>query len=41
MLISNLWVEVGLVNGPIGTVKAIYYQNGGPPDLPFSCHCEV
>ena len=36
MLISNLWVEVGLVNGGIGTVKAICYQNGGPPDLPLA-----
>ena len=36
MLISNLWVEVGLVNGAIGTVKAICYQNGGPPDLPLA-----
>ena len=33
MLISNLWVEVGLVNGAIGIVKAICYQNGGPCDL--------
>ena len=36
MLISNLWVEMGLVNGAIGTVKAICYQNGGPPDLPLA-----
>ena len=36
MLISNLWVEVGLVNGAIGTVKAICYQNGRPPDLPIA-----
>ena len=36
MLISNLWVESGLVNGSMGTVKAICYQNGGPPSLPLA-----
>ena len=36
MLISNLWVDMGLVNGAIGTVKAICYQTGGPPDLPLA-----
>ena len=36
MLISNLWVDMGLVNGAIGTVKAICYQTGGPPDLPVA-----
>ena len=25
-----------LVNGAIGTVKAICYQTGGPPDLPLA-----
>ena len=34
MLTNNLWVEVGLVNGAMGTIKAICYRNGGPPDLP-------
>ena len=34
MLTSNLWVEAGLVNGAMGTVQAICYQTGGPPDLP-------
>ena len=34
MLISNLWVEAGLVNGAMGTVQAICYQSGGPPALP-------
>ena len=34
MLTSNLWVDVGLVNGAMGTVQAICYQTGGPPDLP-------
>ena len=33
-LTSNLWVDVGLVNGAMGTVQAICYRNGGPPDLP-------
>ena len=36
MLISNLWVEAGLVNGALGIVEAICYQNGGPPDLPVA-----
>ena len=36
MLISNLWVDVGLVNGAMGTIKAICYHNGGPPDLPLA-----
>ena len=36
MLNSNLWVEAGLVNGAMGTVKAICYRNGGPPDLPIA-----
>ncbi len=36
MLTSNLWVEVGLVNGAMGTVQAICYRNGGPPDLPLA-----
>ena len=36
MLTSNLWVEMGLVNGAIGTAVAICYQQGGPPDLPVA-----
>ena len=36
MLTSNLWVEVGLVNGAMGTVAAICYCSGGPPDLPVA-----
>ena len=35
MLTSNLWVEVGLVNGAMGTIEAICYRNGGPPNLPL------
>ena len=36
MLISNLWVEAGLVNEALGIVEAICYQNGGSPDLPVA-----
>ena len=36
MLISNLWVDVGLVNGAMGTIEAICYRSDGPPDLPLA-----
>lgn len=36
MLTRNLWVDVGLVNGAMGTVQAICYKTGGPPDLPIA-----
>ena len=36
MLTSNLWVDVGLVNGAMGTIRAICYRTGGPPDLPIA-----
>ena len=36
MLNSNLWVDAGLVNGAMGTVHAICYRSGGPPDLPLA-----
>ena len=36
MLTSNLWVDVGLVNGAMGTVQAICYRGVGPPDLPIA-----
>ena len=37
MLSSNLWVEMGLVNGAIGTIQAICYSEGtAPPDLPVA-----
>ncbi|XP_057815498.2 uncharacterized protein LOC131029117 [Cryptomeria japonica] len=35
MLIANLWIKVGLVNGAIGLIKQIVYENNTkPPDLP-------
>ena len=36
MLISNLWTGAGLVNGAMGTVRAICYQSGGPPSFPVA-----
>ena len=37
MLSSNLWVEMGLVNGAMGTIKSICYRpGGGLPDLPVA-----
>ena len=36
MLTSNLWVDVGLVNGAMGTIQAICYRSGGPPHLPIA-----
>jgi len=37
MLVYNLWVEQGLVNGSVGTVKNIIFQeNSRPPSLPLA-----
>ena len=36
MLTSNPRVEVGLVDGAMGTIELICYRNGGPPDLPLA-----
>ena len=36
MLTSNLWVEVGLVNGAMGTVEAICYKDTTLPHLPVA-----
>lgn len=36
MLTANLWIEAGLVNGALGTVVAICYEHGSPPDLPLA-----
>ena len=37
MLTANLWVDVGLVNGAMGTVVAICYRTGqAPPNLPIA-----
>ena len=42
MLTSNLWVDMGLVNGATGTVVAISYRNGeSPPKPPNSGYCEI
>jgi ATP-dependent DNA helicase PIF1 len=37
MLTSNLWVDMGLVNGAMGTIVVICYRNGeSPPNLPIA-----
>ena len=34
MLSSNLWVDMGLVNGAMGTIQAICYKDGQAPPSP-------
>ena len=41
MLSSNLWVQAGLINGAMGTVKAIVYINGSSPGLPQAVMVEL
>jgi len=37
MLVHNLWVQCGLVNGSVGTVRGIVYKDGTkPPALPLA-----
>ena len=37
MLTSNLWQQVGLCNGAMGTIEHILYTNGQhPPNLPLA-----
>lgn len=37
MLVHNLWVQCGLVNGSVGTVRGIVYKDGiRPPSLPLT-----
>ena len=37
VLTSNLWVDMGLVNGAMGTIIAICYRSGeSPPNLPIA-----
>ena len=34
MLVANLWIQAGLVNGSMGIVQNILFEKEGPPALP-------
>jgi len=36
MLTANVWMQTGLVNGAMGTVRDILFGNEGPPSLPVA-----
>jgi len=42
MVISNIWIEAGLVNGATGTLRHfIFDPNGLPPKLPIAIVVEM